>query len=1056
MTLLDVLDPQFLLGKSQLLGDGFSETGDGKVVSKSENYLDQSFGSSDDLKSLKQNSSLDTSFTDSINTSPVKSKVLKANGCEINLGKYYLPRHSDSDSDDDSKKADFTKTEVVLYTESLVEEFWDSSREKWIHPRTGKLLHVQEAIDCGILCPEVVQVKQSNGQTTNLQKAVNSGQINIHTGKTINLKTALTWPFHVALAKGIIKINDNEPMEKCDMYTELGPGLVTLIARKEVLRETKVLDKRLDQWRDIPKSIDAFIFDTEWGKVKDNMSGKWLTWEEAKKAGLILDPRIGEQSSMSEEEFVTLAEMDNHIVNLTTVMDEKGSKQYGGHILFNQNPTKCSAGRRPSIEVGDKPLPSLAQRRCSLATDTKTQIATFPVMLDEAIKQGLYNAVTNKLYNQINNTHIPLELAFQKALINPESLIRDPVSRDILSLQEAVDKRIIDLEAGKMIDANEQAISLNFAFNTGLIMRSQSPLKLSMSEILDEGLFDEELGTFLNPDSNEEISFSEAVSSGLIDKDLVRIRNTETGKVTKLEEAVKMGLICFDSGVCVDMANREKVQIPDSIERGVLIDISNQPKMSLQTAIEEKVFNFASGTFRDSDLGIEVCLGDAIESGLLDSDSVLVRDPKSLTILTVDAAVAEGIIDPVSGWYSNNEIEIGFADAIEKGLVLFNASHGVLPCSVLEAIRFNIYDPKSKTFIDPKSGEVLTLEKAIETNLIDPKRTMVKDTSTGRFLSFTNAEYLGIVDGKKSEITDLKENEQCELKVAKETGLLRRSASEECLTLKTAIKKGVVDETGRVEDVLSRKKLDLSDAILVRIIDHTPTLVRDVKKDCFIPLLDAVEKGLIDCESGKFIDSDTKQEMTFIDANEAGNIIEIPASGLTLAEIVQHGLYKEDIGCFLDVRTGKMINLQDGIEQKLIDPSRPQVVVPGMGLFNLKEAFKYGYLDETLGSYLVGGKAISLTEAVEKFYVVTVGSKRRNKSMTDSYCEDIEDGKTWNDLLVKHPNKRKFISAEEAVECGYVDIQTESFCDPSDGMIIPVNEAISDGKIVDAKNPKLV
>ena len=1038
-----------------MLGDSTSVPSDGNVILRSLNSLDQSFDSCDGAKSLKPVSDLDTSFTDSVNSLPVKNKVLKvANGCEINLGKYILPGHSDSDSDDESKKTDFTKTEVVTYTESLVEEFWDSSKEKWIHPRTGKLLHMQEAIDCGILCPEVIQVKQANGQTVNVQKAINSGQINVHTGKTINLKTALTWPFHVAIAKGLIKINDNEPMEKCDMYTELGPGLVTQIARKEVLRETKLLDKRLDQWKDIPKSVDAFIFDTEWGKVKDNMTGKWLSWDEAKIAGLILDPRVGEQSSISEEENIQLSEVENHIVNLTEVVDDKGLKEYGGHILFNQNPSKVVTSRRPSADFGDKQMPKIAQRRCSLATETKAQTATFPIMLDEAIKQKLYNPVTNKLHNPATSADVPLEIALQKGLINPESLIRDPVSRDILSLQEAIDKRIIDLESGKMIDANEQAIALNFAFNTGLIMRSQSPLKLSMSEILDEGLFDEELGTFLNPDSNQEISFGEAVRTGLLDKELVRVRNTETGQVVKFEEALEKGLIYFDSGVCVDIANKEKIQIPDSIERGVLIDIANQPKMSLQNAIEEEVFQFASGTFRDNDLGIDVCLGDAIESGLLDSDSVLVRDPKSLTVLTIDAAMAEGIIDPVSGWYSNNGIEFGFGDAVEKGLVLYNASHGVLPCSVLEAIRFNIYDPKGRTFIDPKTGEVLNLEKAVESNLIDPRRTMVKDTSTGRFLSLTNAEYLGLVDTKKSEITNLKENEQFELKMAKETGLLRRSASEECLTLKMAIKKGLVDENGKVQDTLSKKKINLPDAILVRIIDHTPTLVKDVQRDSFIPLLDAIRKGLIDGESGTFTDTETSKTMTLIDATDSGHIIEIPATGLTLAEIVQHGLYKEDIGLFLDVRTGKMINLQEGIEQKLIDPNRPQVVVPGSGLFTLKEAFDFGYLDDTLGSYIVGGKAISLTEAVDKFLVVTVGSKRRNKAMSESYCEDNEDGKTWNDLLVKHPTDRTFMSVEEAVDHGYIDIQTESFCDPNTGMIIPVNDAIKQGDIVDARNPK--
>lgn len=1054
ITVHTVCDTSSLSVDFEMLGDGSDPAGDGMVVEKSSQILDQSFCSSEDTKSQKILNSLDVSFSGSTSSIPQKNKVLKANGCEINLTKYMLPGNNDSDEDNEIDLNGIPKTEVVLYTESLFEEFWDSAKEKWIHPRTGKYLHMQEAIDCGVLCPEIVQVKQSSGQTVNLQKAINSGQINIHTGKTINLKTALTWPFHVAVAKGLVKINDNEPIEKCDMYTELGPGLVSLTARKELLKETKILDRRLDQWLDVPKSVDTFIFDTEWGKVKDNMTGKWLSWMEAKELGLILDPRLGEESLPSTVDTVELEEIDNHIVNLKVKTNELGQKEYGGHILFNQNPQKLISGRRASADFAEKLSMSLAQRRSSIAADRLSN-TSFPIMLDEAIKQGLYNSVTNKVHNPKDGSDIPFEDAIRKGLISRESLVRDPVSRDILSLQEAVDKRIIDPESGKMIDANEQAIALNFAFSTGLIMRSKSPLKLSLSEILDEGLFDEELGTFLNPDNNEEIKFSEAVNTGLIDKELIKVRNTETGKVMSLEIALEKGLVFFESGVSVDLANKERVQILESLERGILIDVANQPKMTLQSTIEEQIYDPETGTFKDIELNIDYSLGDAIESGFLDSDSVCVRDPSTLTVLTVDAAIVEGIIDPQTGLYTGSGIEIGFTEAIEKGLVLFNASHGVLPCSVLEAVRFNIYDPKSKKFVDPKSGNVLTLEMAIEENLIDPRKTLVKDTSTGRFLSLMNAEYLGVVDAKLSLITRLKENEKCDLKQAKEMGILRRSASEECLSLKTAVNKRYINEAGEIFDPLSKKYLTLADAMMVRAIDPTPTLVKNVKLDKFMPLTEAVEKGLIDAEMGLFINTATKTRIGLVEAFEMGYIIEIPLSGLTLAEAVQHGLYLDRVGCFLDVRTGKQITLQDSIEQKLIDPSRPQVVIPGVGLFSLKESFEFGYLDKHTGTYLHSDEPISLSEAVEKFLIVTVGGKKRNKSMSDSCCDDIDHGKTWNDLVVKDPNERLFISMEQAVEEGIIDIQTECFCDLKHNIIIPVSVAIDEGHVMDAKNPKL-
>ncbi|KAH3699002.1 hypothetical protein DPMN_073948, partial [Dreissena polymorpha] len=1022
-------------------------------VTLSQTSLDKNFSSSEDSKSLIFSNSLNTSFTDS-GSVQCRSKVLKANGCEINLTKYMLPGKLDSDEEAEFEMNRMSKSEVVAYTESLLEDFWDTSKEKWIHPRTGKCVHMQEAIDCGLISPELLQVKQANGKTVNIQKAINSGQINIHSGKTINLKTALNWPFHVAVAKGLIKVSDNEPIGKCDMYTELGPGLVSLIAQKEIIKETKILDRRLDQWVDISHSVESFIFDTEWGKVKDNITGKWMTWNEAKEIGLVLDPRIGEVASSSNEGIVKLKESDKHIVNLKEVKSDDGRKEYGGHILFNQNPSKSSVGRRHSTDLVEKTSMSFVQRRCSLAITEKSS-TTFPIMLDMAIRQGLYNALTNTLHNPKDGSKMPFEVALQKGLIHRESLIRDPVSRDIISLQEAIENRIIDPESGKMIDSNEQAIALNFALNIGLIMRSQSPLKLSLSEIVEEGLFDEELGTFLNPDNNEEISFGEAVTSGLIDQDSIRVRDSKTGRVCKLDSALDMGLLYFDSGVCVDIDGGKKLPVLEALEKGILIDVTNQPKLTLKITLEDSYFNPKTNMFRDEDLGVDITIGDAIESGFLDGDSALVRDPKSLTVMTLDAALHENIIDPISGKYNSGGIEMGLNEAIDKGLVLFNATHGALPCSVIEAIRFNIYDSKSKTFVDPKSGDVLSLEKAIEVKLIDPKKTMVKDTSTGRFISLMNAEYLGIVNTKSSEITMLKEDDVCDVQEAKSKGILRRSASDEHITLKTAIGKGYVDQRGKIFDSLSKKKLNLADAILVRVINPGPTLVKNVKTGSFIPIVEAIASGIIDDEHCTFTNNESGKISSLIDAVEEGFIIEIPVSGLTIAEALQHGLYDEKLACFLDVRTGKTVNLVEAIEQRLIDPCRRQVVVPGTGLFSLKEAFDLGFMDELTGNYLFEDEQISLQEAVDRFLLVTVGSKKRNKTMSDSCYEQDDFSNSWNDYVVKDPNERRFLNMETAIEEGIIDIQTASYCDMKNDFIIPMSEAINAGFVVHSHNPRL-
>lgn len=928
-----------------------------------------------------------------------------------------------------------TKTEVAFYTEKLMKEFWDRTEMKWIHPRTGKSLNIQECIDCGVISPEIVQVRQGCRGTVSLQKAINSGQINIQTGQTIEMIHGENIPFDVAFDTGLLTVDDNEPMERCDMYVELGPGLVELIAKGEVGSETRLLDKKSNQSLSIPKSIEAFLFDTEWGKVKDTETGEWLSWDEARSQKLVYNS--AEQFKREQPDTV----VDDESGSCLVATDENSEKP---HMVLEHPKSKILDWKKGSMVV-TKPK--------SLPTRSDSEVIS--VMLDEAIKQGLYSPVSNTFKNPVSGTILSFEDSLKKGFISKESLLRDPVSRDIMSLGEAIEKRVVDLESGKMLDTSGQPIALNYAYNIGLIMRSQSPLKLSISEILDEGLYDEDAGTFLDPDSNMEISFTESLTSGLLDPDLIRVRDSTTGEILKLENAIEQDLINVETGTFVDKSEGKIVQISDALERGLIIDTTNQPKMSLQSALKENMIDIESCLFLDPVDESRQTLKDAIESCLLDKDSVLVRDPQSLTVLTLESAISEGIVHPQTGKYNVNQQELSFGEAFEKGLVLCNSTHGEIPCSLIEAIRFNLFDPVTKKITDPRSGQSLTLEEAISSGLINPNNSMIKDTQTGRFLSLSNAAYLGIINFKTANILDIKEDKELELIEAKEKGILRRSASDDCMSLVSAIAKGTVDRDGKIHDKLSCKNLILSDAVMAKVIDSTPTLVKDTRKNTFLPLAEALNCGIIDESKGKVLDFISDKTLSFSEAVEAGNIIEIPSTGLTLAEAVNDGLLDDKTGLLLDLRTGKRVTLQESIEQRLIDSSKLQVVVPGHGLLSLKDAFEIGVIDSKTGNYKEGGNEISLAEAVDRDLVVKLGRRQQNKSVSDSDLKNIETLVLNKDILIKDPMSRSFISLDHAVKAGIIDLQTETFCDLQHNIVLPIEQAVQSGLAINARNPNI-
>lgn len=926
-----------------------------------------------------------------------------------------------------------TKTEVAYYTESLLKDFWDGTEMKFIHPRTGQHLNIQESINCGVISPELIQVKQANGKTMSLQKAINSGQVNIQTGQTIDLFDGKNLSLKTAFDAGLVTISDNQPVERCDMYSELGPGLVALIAKGEIDKETKIVDTKLKHRLSIPESIDQFLFDTEHGKVKDSESGKWLSWDKAKNVGIVYNSSA--QQEANQPEFDVKDTPKKHIS--FSDVDDKMS-----HSFTEHSKSKLLEWKKGVIE---KPR--------SLAT--KSESGSVPVMLDEAIKQGLYSPVSNTFRNPVDGSKHSFENALMKGLINKESLLRDPVSRDILSLGEAVEKRVIDLESGKMLDSSGQAIALNYAYNLGLIMRSQSPLKLSISEVLDEGLYDEETGTFLDPDRNMEISFTESLITGLLDPDLIRVKDTNTGEILRLETAVEEELISVETGIYFDKSRGKQIQISDALERGLIIDTTNQPKMSLQSALEENMVDVDTCLFLDPVDSSKQTLKAAIESCLLDKDSVLVRDPETLTILTLESAISEDIVHPQTGKYNLGAEEITFYEAFEKGLIVCNATHGAIPCSLIEAIRFNLYDPVSKKFTDPRSGQTLTLEEAVNSGLLDTDNTMIKDTQTGRFLSLSNAAYLGIINLKTADVLDIKEDEFLQLTEAKEKGILRRSASDECISLVTAIGKGSIGMDGKVCDKLSGKDLVLSDAILTKVIDSAPTLVKDTSRNLFVPLLEAIESGIIDENQGHVLDVVGTKILSFPEAIEAGLIVEIPSTGLTLAEAVNDGLFDEEKGMLLDLRTGKKVTLEESLEQKLIDASKPQVVVPGHGLLSLKDAFEMGVMDSKTGNYIEAGNEITLIEAVDRDLIVKLGRHRPRKSISDSDLKNIETLLQNKDVLIKDPMSRSFIGLEPAVGKGVVDLHIQSYCDLQHNVILPLNEAVKSGLVVNARHPDI-
>jgi hypothetical protein len=178
---------------------------------------------------------------------------------------------------------------------------------------------------------------------------------------------------------------------------------------------------------------------------------------------------------------------------------------------------------------------------------------------------------------------------------------------------------------------------------------------LTLSEVIEEGLYSKEKGKFLSPDNENELAFSEAIFSGMLDSSLIRVLDTKDGTVHELDTALQKGLINISSGSCVDALSGNVLSLLDSIEGGILIDLSNQPKYGVLDIIEEDLVEI-DGAFIDPGTSNPVSFKAAIDSGLIDRTAFLVRNLNYQSLVTLDGAIAENIID-VNNVFRNSTIK---------------------------------------------------------------------------------------------------------------------------------------------------------------------------------------------------------------------------------------------------------------------------------------------------------------------------------------------------------------------------------------------------------------
>ena len=450
------------------------------------------------------------------------------------------------------------------------------------------------------------------------------------------------------------------------------------------------------------------------------------------------------------------------------------------------------------------------------------------------------------------------------------------------------------------------------------IVAPRSNIKLSVEEAIHEGLLDSQISTFHNPVTDESIPVSLAIENGHIlvssgdvcDGVNVAKRtcvlpitgqlHSQTDSRLTVSDVIRDGILDQRSGLYkgTELNRLHVLPIKQPVEAGFIIaDVANPPSaaptyvretktfvlksaidpvanktLSLAEALLSGVVDETLGVYVNHQTGESIPIHRAIEMGLIQADLVSVSaetdvdvnkisttklatlsitsvlDQRSGKIISVSRAIADGIIDPIHGLYY--DLQSGrpmvLCDAIERHFVFADAAE-LLSDDPLERTEISSIHLTDNTEIFG-----VTLMEDVHTETMTLSIQSVIDPQTMQLISYDDAVERGIFRVKSGSYFNPLTCQSMSIRAAMEKGLVH----------------GEVMPSSRKDDVMR----SVLTAVNIDFPIDSITSVVDNATGKEISLMKAVQKGIVNQDSGSYIDSLTGQEMDLQQAFQKGLI----------------------------------------------------------------------------------------------------------------------------------------------------------------------------------------
>ncbi|PNF19351.1 hypothetical protein B7P43_G06713, partial [Cryptotermes secundus] len=897
-----------------------------------------------------------------------------------------------------------------------------------VDPQTGKRVPFFEAVKLGWIVEKsgkIKPIKVKHRPSLTFQEAVDGGLYDPKTGDVQDPKTGDTFSFAEALTYGVldpvsvsIRNPENDDILPLSEAVEIGivdlnrGVIVNVETRTEVEFKVAFMQGYVVAGPRKPVSLEAVIrkglYNSKTGRITDPLTKQAVDVEESVKRGLV-DAFVTECKDTRADAFVSLDDaLATKLVNPKT-------------------------GKLRNTSNGNLMTLDLALDKGLIVTNK------FSVTLIEAIVQEYYSPCTGKVSDPASGDELTVQEAVDLGFVDCSSVrVKDSHQDKIVTFRESTATGLLDAQKG--ILTYPTPMTLDIAFEKGYILTTRKPW--SLQEALAQGCYDPKTGLMVINGDGERMTLDEAMKRGEINRDALTVKDPRSGDIITLGEAIKIGVIDPKLGTAADPTNGAEMHFYDALERGLIVPAKR--KFSLPEAVFKGFYDPKSGKFTNPETREKLPTDRAIRRGIIDPASTLVKTNGG-EIITFGNAVEEGIVDSRTGTIAGAgqfSRKLDFQEAFEQGLLIEVRR----PMSLSEAQLKGVFDEEKGHFLDPSSGDHLTLADAIERNLIDSDSVHVKDTRSGfwKKVSLAEAIKLGFVDGETAKVKDFTHgNLEVTISEAFDLGLIVDSKA--AVSIQRAIHQGLYDDsTGKLTDPNTGRKITLHEAIRRFIINPQLPCYWEKKSERLLSLVETCRAGIIDRRAGTFREPGANCTVYLSDAMELGLIVDIESAGFGLYEAIAMGLYDADSGRFVHPSTGRRLMLSDACKEELINPLTSIVKHSKSGkYFKLPDAVEAALIDEEQGTYKIpdSKRTLTLKEAKEKGLIVT---SKKPLSIEEAVRNGLYHADTgrFTDPVVGDK-----LDIAQALVHGLIDANTTALKDPATGQLKSVNSGIEDGSI---------